>query len=153
LVTERSLPPQAVPAFRSAACEPLPEGQLLLELARDVARYPTAVDESIYYLALLFRELFELFSQKRLCRLGSVFSQKSNQSFRTNEIFIVTWYSVILPFMTTTFRSLTHALRTFSSVSPTLLIPLLTASSKLSDDDAMISVTLATNMLILLDYD
>jgi hypothetical protein len=152
LVTARSLPPQAAPAFRSAAYEPLPEGQLLLELARDVARYPAAVDESLDYLALLFRELFELFSQERHCRLGSVFSQKSNQSFRTNEIFIVTWYSVILPFLTTTFRSLTQALRTFSSVSPTLSIPLLTASSKLSEDDAMISATLGTNMLILLDY-
>jgi hypothetical protein len=125
---------------------------LLPELARDVARYPAAVDVSPDYLALLSRELFDLFGQKRLCRLGSVFSQKSNQSFRTNEIFIVTWYSVILPFSTITFRSLTQALRTFSSVSPTLLIPLLTASSKLSDDDAMISVTSVTNMLILLDY-
>jgi len=61
--TARSLPPQAVPAFRSAACEPLPEGQSLLELARDVARYPAAVDESLDYLALLFGELFDLFSQ------------------------------------------------------------------------------------------
>jgi hypothetical protein len=120
--------------------------------SRDVARYPAAVDESLDYMALLFRELFEFLSQKRLCRLGSVFSQKSNQSFRTNEIFIVTRYSVILPFSTITFRSLTQALRTFSGVSPALLIPLLTASSKLSDDDAMISVTLVTNMLILLDY-
>jgi hypothetical protein len=151
--TARSLPPQAVPAFRSADYEPLPGGQLLFELARNVARYPAAVDESLDYLALLFRELFELFSQKRLYGLGSVFSQKPNQSFGTNEIFIVTWYSVILPFLITTFRSLTHALRTFSSVSPMLLIPLLTASSKLSDDDATSSVTLATNMLILLDYD
>ncbi len=61
--TARSLPPQAVPAFRSADCDPLPEGQLILELARDVASYPAAVDESLDYLALLFRELFDLFSQ------------------------------------------------------------------------------------------
>ena len=47
-----------------AISEPLPGRQLLLELVRDVSRYPAAVDESLDYLALLLRELFDLFSQK-----------------------------------------------------------------------------------------
>lgn len=38
---------------------------------------------------------------------------------------MVTQYSVILPFSTVTFRSLTQTLRTFSSVLPAWLIPLL----------------------------
>jgi hypothetical protein len=79
LVTERSLPPQAVPAFRSAACEPLPEGQLLLELARDVARYPAAVDESLDYLTLLFRE-FSISLASNVFAVSVLFSVKSRIS-------------------------------------------------------------------------
>jgi hypothetical protein len=54
-----------------------------------------------------------------------------------------TRYSVILPFLTTTFCSLTHAPSTFFRVLEARLMPFSIASSKLLFELAMISVTLA----------
>jgi hypothetical protein len=121
-------------------------------LVCDVTRHPPTVNKALDDPILLLRELFQFFRQKPFCCFGSVNSHKPNHSFRMNETFILTLYSGVLSCSTTTFRPLTQALRTFSKVLPARLIPSLTASSKLTGDDAMIPVTLATDMVLLLDY-
>ena len=67
---------------------------------------------------------------------------------RMNVTLRTTRYSLTLPFLTSTLWSFTHAPFTFFSVFEARFTPLRTASSKLSCDEAMISVTRATDIFV-----
>src|SRR3954469_16655489 len=78
--------------------------------------------------------------------VGELHAHSPLPPFSTNVSFMITRYSVTLPFATSTLWSLTHAPVMPLMVCEAREMPLLTASSKLLELVEMISITLATDM-------